>query len=159
MRRVIVVAIVLGVITLLIIPTPWLVIEDIKAGREILTIPLVWRERFEICYTHSVDRKPVCEVFSLQRGKGIVLHETYFKMFGAGMGHWEGHGYVIGEGKWIKIKAIDKPIGNFLLRIGSRGVDHTLFASGQTINLTKKAEGRLVEVKMETHPWILSFIK
>jgi hypothetical protein len=159
MGRVIVVAIVLGVITLLVMPTPWLVIEDIEARREILTIPLIWRERFEIWYTHSVDRKPVCEVFSLQRGKGIVLHETYFKMFGAGMGHWEGHGYVIGEGEWIKIKDIDKPLGSFLLRIGSRGVDHILSVKGNKINLTEQAEGRLVEVKLETHPWILSFIK
>ena len=117
-----------------------------------------WDEKFEICYVHSVDRKPVCEVFGLRRETGLVLYETYFKMFGAGMGHWEGHGYVVSEGGWIKIKGINKPIGKFLLRVGSRGVDHTLFLRGKKIDLTKKAEGRLVEVRMETRPWFLSFL-
>jgi len=153
------VAVLFGTAVLLSVPrTPWLVIEDVKGGKKVAVFPLKWGEKFEICYVHSVDRKPVCEIFSLRKGMGLVLHETYFKMFGAGMGHWEGHGYVVGEGGWIKIKGINKPLGKFLLRVGSQGVDHTLSLRGKKINLTEKAEGRLVEVRMETRPWLLSFL-
>ncbi|RLB08116.1 MAG: hypothetical protein DRG50_00740 [Deltaproteobacteria bacterium] len=159
MRRAVLLAVMLGATAPLLICTPWLVIEDIGGGGRVAAFPLKWGERFEICYIHSVDRKPVCEVFSLQRGKGIVLHETYFRMFGAGMGHWQGHGHIVGEGGWIKIKEIDEPVGRFLLRVGSRGVDHTLSVRGKKINLTEKAEGKLVELKMKTHPWILSLIR
>ena len=159
MRRVILVAIAIGVIILLFMPVPWLVIEDVKGGEKLQAIPLTWLDHFEICYIHSVDREPVCEVFKAKFGKGIVLHETYFRMFGAGMGHWEGHGYVVREGGWIKIKEIDKILGKFLLRIGSRGVDHALSIKGKRINLTEQAEGKLVEVKIETQPWMLSSIR
>jgi hypothetical protein len=80
-------------------------------------------------------------------------------MFGAGMGHWEGHGTVVGEGEWTKIKEIDKPIGKFFLRIGTRGVDHILSVKGKKINLTERAEGELTEVRIEIKPCILSIIR
>jgi hypothetical protein len=159
MRRVIIGAIVIGVIILLFMPMPWLVIEDVKSGEKLQAIPLTWLDHFEICYTHSVDQEPVCEVFKVKFGKGIVLQETCFRMFGAGMGHWEGHGYVVSEEGWIKIKEINKAIGNFLLRIGSQGVDHVLSVKGKRINLTEQAEGKLVEVKIKTQPWMLSLIR
>lgn len=159
MRRMIIGFSIFGVIILLFMPTPWLVIEDCKEKEILLALPLMWQESFEICYTHSVDRKPVCEVFKVKWGKGIVLHEMYFRMFGAGMGHWKGHGYVVEEGEWIKIKEINKTIGSFLLRIGTRGVDHILCVRGKKINLTERAEGKLVEVKIEIKPSILSIIR
>ena len=159
MRRMIIGFLIFGAVILLFMPMPWLVIEDVNGGEKLRAIPLTWLEHFEICYTHSVDRQPVCEVFKARWGKGIVLHEMYFRMFGAGMGHWEGHGTVVGEGEWTKIKEIDKPIGKFLLRIGTRRVDHILSVRGKKINLTETAEGKLMEVRIEIKPWILSIIR
>jgi len=159
MRRMIIGVIVFGVVILLFMPMPWLVIEDFKKEEKLLALPLMWQESFEICYTHSVDRKPVCEIYKLKWGKGIMLHETYFRMFGAGMGHWEGHGYVVSEEGWIKIKEVDKLLGKFLLRVGTRGVDHILSVRGKKINLTERAEGKLVEVRIEIKPLILSIIR
>lgn len=158
-RRMIIGFLIVAVVILLFMPMPRLVIEDVKGGEKLQAIPLTWLDHFEICYIHSVDQQPVCEVFKVKFGKGIVLHETYFRMFGAGMGHWEGHGYVASEAGWIKIKEINKAIGNFLLRIGSRGVDHVLSVKGKRFNLTEQAEGKLVEVKIETRPWMLSLIR
>ena len=159
MRRMIIGFLIVGVVILLFMPTPWLVIEDVKGGERLQAISLTWHDHFEICYTHSVDQKPVCEVFKVKFGKGIVLHETSFRMFGAGMGHWEGHGHVVREGEWTKIKEIDKAIGSFFLRVGSRGVDHVLSVKGKRINLTEQAEGKLVEVKIKTQPWMISLIR
>ncbi|MBN2033974.1 MAG: DUF1850 domain-containing protein [Deltaproteobacteria bacterium] len=149
MRRAILVALGLGLIALLMFPKPQLVIEDAKGGKKIAAFPLNWGEQFEICYIHSVDLTPVCEIFSLHWRHGIVLHETYFRKFGAGMGHWEGHGRVVDEGEWIKIKDIEKPLGRFLLRVGTQGVDHTLRIGNTTLNLSKTLAGRLVVVKRE----------
>jgi hypothetical protein len=159
MRRMIIGFLIFGAVILLFMPMPWLVIEDVKGGEKLKTIPLTWLDHFEICYTHSVDRQPVCEVFKAKWGKGIILHEMYFRMFGAGMGHWKGHGDVVTEAGWTKIKKIDKPLGKFLLRVGSRGVDHVLSVRGKKINLTESAEGKLMEVRIEIKPWMLAIIK
>ena len=107
---------------------------------------LPYEDTFTIRYIHSVDHAPVFEVFRAVKGKGLVLVETYFKMFGAGMGHWEGHGKIVQEGRWTKIKDINQPLGSFLLRVGAPGVDHTILYHGEEWNLSEKAAGLLVEV-------------
>jgi len=107
---------------------------------------LPYGDTFTLRYIHSVDHAPVFEVFRAVRGKGLVLVETYFQMFGAGMGHWEGHGKIVQDGRWIKIKDINQPLGCFLLRVGTPGVDHTILYHGEEWNLSEKAAGRLVEV-------------
>lgn len=153
MKRMIIAILMLGMIILIFMPRPWLLITEVNGRLNLQSIPMGWFDHFKICYTHSVDGQRVCEVFRLTWSKGIVLQETYFQMFGAGMGHWEGHGTVVEE-ESIKIKNINKPLGKFYLRIGSRGVDHTLSLRGKDINLSRQAEGKLVEVKIETKPYV-----
>jgi hypothetical protein len=145
-------------VTLLSWPGPWLVCTDVKTQRPIVKIPLSWDEKFEICYMHSVDIKPVCEIFSLNKEHGVFLEEMYFVMFGAGMGHWEGHGHIVGDGEWTWIKEIEKPVGNFLLRVGSRGVDHRIITRRREVNLTDLAEGELLDVHMEMRPALFSLL-
>jgi hypothetical protein len=125
---------------------PELIVRDYKDNKIIFKIHLSQDQNFTIRYIHSVDHSPVFEVFTVKKDKGIVLNETYFRMFGAGMGHWEGHGTVIQEGNWIKIKEIDYPLGKFLLRIGSIGVDHTIIIDEKEWNLSEIAAGRLAEI-------------
>jgi hypothetical protein len=127
-------------------PGPVLLIRDYKGNNTIFKMPLDYGQTFTIRYIHSVDHAPVFEVFRLKKEEGLVLVETYFRMFGAGMGHWQGHGRIVQEGKWIKIKDINYPLGSFLLRVGSRGVDHTILLDGKEWNLSRIAAGRLVEV-------------
>lgn len=138
--------------------TPWLVIRAVRDEREIISTPLHRGEQFTICYTHSVDISPICEVFSVRPGEGIFLHETYFKMFGAGMGHWKGHGVVVKEGKWIKIKGIDRSLGRFYLRVGFQDVNHTLIIGDNVLSLSRLASGELVLVEGIQRPWILGIL-
>ncbi len=154
MKRMIITILILVMIILIFMPRPWLLITEVNGGLNLQSIPMGWFDHFKICYTHSVDRQRVCEVFKPSWSKGIVLQETYFQMFGAGMGHWEGHGTVMEEKGWIKIKNISKPLGKFFLRIGSRGIDHTLSLRGKDINLSRQAEGKLVEVKIKIKPYV-----
>ena len=158
MRRAVFILLAGAMAAVLLRPGPWLVLEEVESGTVVTKIPLKWNEKFKICYMHSVDIKPVCEIFSLKKKGGIFLEEMYFVMFGAGMGHWEGHGHVVSDGKWTWIKEIEKPLGSFVLRVGSPGVDHMLTAGEKQVHLTDLAEGKMLEVKMETHPAAFSLI-
>ncbi len=158
MRRAIIILAGAVLIALLAWPRPWVVCSEVKSRSPVVKIPLSWGEKFKICYMHSVDIKPVCEVFSLKKEHGVFLEEMYFIMFGAGMGHWEGHGHVVGDGNWTWIKKIEKPLGNFLLRVGSRGVDHKLLTGRREVNLTDLAEGKLLDVHMEMRPAVFSLV-
>lgn len=128
---------------------PRLVFHDLKTDTRLLDIPLRYGDAFTIRYIHSVDISPVNEVFTADDTRGIVLTETYFRMFGAGMGHWEGHGTLIGDEKWTRIIDMDYPVGRFILRVGAIGVDHTLLIHGREFNLSERAAGHRVEVFLE----------
>lgn len=127
---------------------PHLFICDHKTREVLLDLPLHYGQTFTIRYTHSVDHFPVHEVFRVSREQGLVLKETFFPMFGAGMGHWQGHGKLVQDGKGIKIRDIDQPLGKFLLRVGSPGVDHTIVLNGTEWNLSSTVPGRRVEVML-----------
>jgi hypothetical protein len=126
--------------------SPQLCVRDCNAEKMLLKIPVEYGQSFTIRYIHSVDISPVFEVFRVEKGIGLVLEETYFRMFGAGMGHWQGHGQLVHDGKWTRIKAINDPVGSFILRIGSKGVDHTILLGEQAINLSEIAAGHRAEV-------------
>ena len=132
---------------------------DFDNGKELLSVPLHKGEIFSIWYMHSVDVSPVVEVFSLNSEGSIQLEETYFRMFGAGMGHWEGHGTLVKDGSWTKIKDIKEPLKPFILRIGQPGVDHTLLYRDQKINLSARAAGRRVVVSVQHEPRIIRWFQ
>ena len=126
--------------------TPALLVFDPCNREIILRAPLAYGQSFTIRYIHSVDRSPVFEVFEAKKGVGLVLRETYFRMFGAGMGHWEGHGIIVQEDQWMKIKDINRSLGSFVLRVGSKEVAHTILMDEKEWNLSQRASGRRVVV-------------
>ncbi len=128
---------------------PRLVVSDFTSGKIIASLPVRTGDRFVIRYIHSVDKTPIFEQFRLDEEKGIILEKTWFKMFGAGLGHWPGHGHLTQDRNWITISDINRPLGRFVLRIGSPGVDHTIIYHDREINLSHRAAGvrALVEFK------------
>ena len=125
---------------------PCLLVRDYVSQEILLDLPVCYGDSFTIRYIHSVDISPVFEVFRIEKGTGLVLEETYFRMFGAGMGHWQGHGKLTHDGTWTRIQDINNKLGRFILRVGSKGVDHTILFGEQAINLSDIAAGRRVEV-------------
>ncbi|MBN1104129.1 MAG: DUF1850 domain-containing protein [Deltaproteobacteria bacterium] len=125
---------------------PTLLVLDHKSKEIILKEPFAYGHSFTIRYIHSVDRSPVFEVFTAEKGEGLVLKETYFRMFGAGMGHWEGHGKIVQEDGWIKIQAINRSLETFILRVGSPEVAHTILMDEREWNLSQIAPGRRVVI-------------
>lgn len=122
-----------------------LIIEK-RDGKELISMPIEPGELFIIRYIHSVDISPVYEVFYVDEKKGIIIKETYFKMFGAGMGHWPGRGRIIEKNGWIFIKDMNITLGEFYLRVGAPSVDHTILIREEEIHLSRMTPGMRVRL-------------
>ncbi len=119
-------------------------ISDPVSCEPLLSLPLQADETFTIRYIHSVDNTPVFEVFEIDPDGLLALQATFFQMFGAGMGHWQGRGVVDFDGEWTWIRDINETLGSFVLRIGAPSVAHTLIYRGREINLSEKWPQRRV---------------
>ncbi|MCD6534406.1 MAG: DUF1850 domain-containing protein [Deltaproteobacteria bacterium] len=122
-------------------PGPQLVVSHFSTSKVIASLNVKNGDHFTIRYIHSVDKTPIFEEFRLDRKKGLVLEKTWFTMFGAGLGHWPGHGNLSQNSEWITIDNIEQPLGSFILRIGSPSVGHTIIYHEQEINLSRLAPG------------------
>ncbi len=132
---------------------PRLVVSNFSTAEIIASLKVKTGDRFTIRYIHSVDKTPIFEEFRLDPDQGLVLEKTWFTMFGAGLGHWPGHGDLTQDADWITIDHIEKPLGSFILRIGALNVGHTIIYHDQKINLSRLAPGvrALVAFKLEKH--------
>ena len=124
-----------------------LVVSDFSTTEIIAALPVKAGDRFTIRYIHSVDKTPIFEEFRLDLKQGLVLEKTWFTMFGAGLGHWPGHGDLRQDKEWITIDNIEQPLGSFILRIGALSVGHTIIYHDREINLSRRAPGVRVLVE------------
>jgi len=121
-----------------------LVICPEDGGQPLVVVPLQPGERFTLRYIHSVNRAPIWEVHSADRDGNIHIEQERFVMFGAGMGHWPGHGTLTSRGPYQVIENIHAPIGDFVLRVGDHDVDHTIIWRERPLYLSRLAPGRAV---------------
>ena len=66
------------------------------------------------------------------------------------MGRMPGVGRMVQRGPYEVIEEMHMPTGNFILRVGSPGVDHTLIWRGRCMNLSAKIPHQAV--RFEAHP-------
>jgi len=111
-------------------------ITTVKRGKPLLVLPLKPGERFTIHYYHSVENAPIWEEHSLDEKGRIYIEEERYLKFGAGMGRMPGVGRVVRRGPYEVIENMHMPAGNFILRVGSPGVDHTIIWRGIKKNLS-----------------------
>ena len=109
----------------------------VKEDRDIMVLPLEPEERFTIHYYHSVENAPIWETHSMDADGTIYIEEERYEKFGAGMGKMPGVGRMVKQGIYEVITDMHMPVGNFILRVGSRGVDHTLIWRGRRFNLSE----------------------
>ncbi|NNL77309.1 MAG: DUF1850 domain-containing protein, partial [Desulfobacterales bacterium] len=74
---------------------------------------------------HSLDKK----------GRIYIEEERYLK-FGAGMGRMPGVGRMVKRGPYEVIENMHMPTDDFILRVGSLGVNHTVIWRGTRSNLS-----------------------
>ncbi len=123
-----------------------LTVTPVGGGEPLFLAPLEPGERFTLRYVHSVDRQPVWEEHSADARGRIFIEEERLVMFGAGMGELPGRGRLGGRGNLQVIEDMHDLLGEFVLRVGSVGVDHTLVWRGTETNLSATAAGRAVRV-------------
>lgn len=117
----------------------------VRSGAPLLVLPLRPGERFTLHYYHSVENAPIWEEHSVdERGRIYIEEERYLK-FGAGMGRMPGVGRMVTRGPYEAITQMHMPTGNFILRIGSPGVDHTIIWRGLRTNLSAVAPHTAVQ--------------
>ena len=116
-----------------------LCVTPMSGERPLLVLPLEEGEHFTIHYYHSVENAPIWEVHSTDRSGRIYIEEEIYLKFGAGMGKMPGVGRMVTRGPYEAIEGMHRPIGTFILRIGSPGVDHTVIWRGLRTNLSNMA--------------------
>ena len=129
-----------------------------RGGEPLLVLPLQPGERFTVHYYHSVENAPIWEVHSVDAAGRIYIEEERYLKFGAGMGKMPGVGRMIMRGPYEVITDMHQPTGDFVLRVGSPGVDHTILWRGTASNLSAMAPHQAVKfsarpVSLLTHLW------
>jgi hypothetical protein len=120
-------------------------LTPVKHGAPLLVLPMQPGERFTIHYYHSVENAPIWEVHSLDADGQIFIEEERYLKFGAGMGKMPGVGRMVRRGPYEVIEEMHMPTGDFILRIGSPGVDHTVVWRGTRTNLSAIAPHMAVQ--------------
>lgn len=129
-------------------------VTPVKGGPPLAQLWLAPGETFTIRYYHSVENAPIWETHSVDaRGRIYIEEERYLK-FGAGMGKMPGVGRMVRRGPYEVIEAMHMPTGNFVLRIGSAGVDHTLIHRGREIHLSVVAPHVAVRFSAKPVDWL-----
>ena len=113
-------------------------ISRVKDGHDLLVLPLRPGERFTIHYYHSVENAPIWEEHSVDVSGHIYIEEERYLKFGAGMGKMPGIGRMVRKGPYEAIEEMHMPTGNFVLRVGSPGVDHTIIWRNTRTNLSQR---------------------
>lgn len=80
----------------------------------------------------------------MDRTGRIFIEEERYRTFGAGMGKMPGVGRLVRRGEDEVITDMHMPTGDFVLRIGSPGVDHTVLWRGTRTNLSSLAPHQAV---------------
>ena len=119
-------------------------VVPVKGGPPLLVLPLEPGERFTLHYYHSVENAPIWEAHSLDETGRIYIEEERYLKFGAGMGRMPGVGRMVRREPYEVIEDMHMPTGDFVLRIGSRGVDHTIIWRGIATNLSAVAPHQAV---------------
>jgi hypothetical protein len=132
-------------------------ITPVKGGEPLLVLPLEPGERFAIHYYHSVENAPIWETHSLDPSGRIFIEEERYLKFGAGMGKMPGVGRMVTRGPYEVIEDMHMPTGDFVLRIGSVGVDHTIVWRGTRTNLSAVAPHAAVKFSARPVSWLYRY--
>lgn len=117
----------------------------VQENRPLLVLPLEPGERFTLHYYHSVEKAPIWEEHSLDRTGKIYIEEERYEKFGAGMGKMPGKGRMVTKGIYEAITDIHAPVGDFILRVGSPGVDHTLIWRDRQFHLSETLAHKAIQ--------------
>ncbi len=98
----------------------------LTGGPPLLVLPLEVGERFTLHYYHSVENAPIWEEHSLDRARPNLHRRRTLPEVRGRHGPHARRGTMVQRGPYEAIENMHLPTGDFILRVGSPGVDHTV---------------------------------
>lgn len=136
----------IGIILILLLVILWLIpikvlsASDYKSGKYLKSWAVKEGEEFGIKYTHSVELTEVIENY-LVKGDKIILKDTYFKSYGAGLPSTTPYKFEITE-KGFRIYDINEEMKNLIYRTGTERANHRLFLRDKEFKFLDFSEPR-----------------
>ena len=97
-----------------------------------------------------MENAPIWEEHSLDETGRIYIEEERYLKFGAGMGRMPGVGRMVRRGPYEVIEDMHMPTGDFILRVGGPGVNHTVIWRGVSSNLSAVAPHAAVKFSAQS---------
>lgn len=149
MKRVCLAVLVLVLLIACAVPiTPCLEVRS-RGGRLLFGRPVKLHERVTLNYIHSVARRPVDEVWEVASPGVLILRETIYDSFGAGLPAdlAPGEALELKDGR-LRISGMDRRLPVVGLAVG-RTAEHTLIFAGGSVRLADVSPpGSLVEIRV-----------
>jgi hypothetical protein len=139
------------------IPIQVLVASDFKTDEYLKSWRISHGEEFSVIYTHSVQLTPVSEIYLINKDE-IILKETYFHSYGAGLPSTTKYKFEITE-DGFRIYDINEIMNNLIYRTGAVRANHKLLLGGKEykfLDFSKPREGvRLESRNISTFKYII----
>ncbi|MCL1906057.1 MAG: DUF1850 domain-containing protein [Clostridiales bacterium] len=138
----------------------YLLLTNEQSGRVLFCEPAALGSEFAVSFTHSVNKSPVTEYYTIANGQ-ILLQALRYYTFGAGMpgGPEQGQTMRFEEGGAIIIEGFKRPMPRLVYNVG-RSASHTLHWQGRDIPLnTLDAPGEPILFSVIVYPRILPALR
>lgn len=154
MKRLCAIFLVLAFLIVLLFPVvPCLEVRS-RTGRLLFSRPVHLHERVTLNYIHSVARRPVDEIWEVSPREMLVLRETVYDSFGAGLPTEAAPGekMELKDGR-LRISGMNRELPVVGLAVG-RIAQHTLVFKNGTVRLADVSPpGSLVEIRVLRRPF------
>lgn len=150
---VLIIIIVIAIIAL--IPTKVLLACDYKTGEYYKSWRIKDGDSFTVEYTHSVQLTPVTETYNID-GYNIILKETTFKSYGAGLPATTPYKFEI-TSNGFRIYDIDEEMDYLVYRTGAERANHKLIYNNKDYDLLSFSKPRsgvqfkIIKTKIFSH--------
>lgn len=139
MKKAIVVSLIILLIVVLNIPIQSLQLIDLESGNILRSFPIKNGEEFTVYFTHSVERTPWYEIYSIKNDKDIYLQETRFYSYGAGLPATTTHNFSLEEDS-MHITNYNQKMNSLIYKIGGVLADHKILINNKEIPLDQVTE-------------------
>lgn len=132
-----------ALLLLLFVQIEVLVASDYKTYDHLKSWPIKKGEEFAIEYTHSVQLTPVVEVYFIDKNYNIVLKESYFHSYGAGLPATTPYKFEITD-RGFRIYDINQIMDDLVYRTGAVKANHKINIKDKTdlfLDFSKPREG------------------
>jgi len=126
-----------------LMPIRVLLASNYQTGEYLKIWPVKKGQEFDIEYTHSVQLTPVIEIYFVDRIDNIVLKESYFHSYGAGLPSTTPYEFEITE-KGFRIYEINLIMEDLVYRTGAVRANHKINIGNEAylfLDFSKPREG------------------